>query len=77
MDDTVLNDRTKSVLNYASQLDDCLLNHTNLNDNLTICSDCKKNYEELNNFYDLHKIEKEFCMDIVDLVSLNFFMNLL
>lgn len=65
---TVLNGRTEHVINLGKQLDNCISKHKDYN--LTICTECKDNYKNLINYYNEQKIKEEFCMDVVDLVSL-------
>lgn len=67
---TVLNDKTKHVMKLGKLLDSCISNHINgTKHNSSLCADCKEDYMNLNNYYNTHKINKEFCMDVIDLVS--------
>lgn len=48
----------------------CVSNHKNGTEpNSTLCSDCKKDYEELIDYYNSQKLTNEFCMDVVDMVN--------
>ncbi|XP_050542886.1 osteopetrosis-associated transmembrane protein 1 [Daktulosphaira vitifoliae] len=67
---TELNDRTKEVIKLGKQFQACTVNHMNdTNLNGSICTFCKSDYQELNDFYNKHRKEKEFCMDVVDLIN--------
>lgn len=69
---TMLNSKTKHVMNLGKMLDTCISNHKNStqnNNNSELCTDCKQDYMNLNDYYNTHKINNEFCMDVVDLVS--------
>lgn len=59
-------------MDLGKVLDICITNNkNNTKHNSTICTDCRQDYTNLNNYYNTHKIKNEFCMDVVDLVSLN------
>lgn len=69
---TALNDKSKTVMRLGKLFDACVSNHMNgTTFNSSLCSDCQDDYLNLTNYYNTNKISKEFCMDIVDLVSLN------
>lgn len=69
---TVLNERTKHVICLEKSLDNCISDHTNGTEpNSTLCVDCKEFYQNLISYYNMHKVNNEFCMDVVDLVSYN------
>lgn len=67
MNGTFLNENSMELKKRGAHLNACITNHSKFNS--TICSDCKRNYDELINYYNSKKINYEFCMDIVDLVS--------
>lgn len=70
LNDTVLDGRAKEVMKRARFLKACISNHNNGTElNFTLCSDCKNDYDELTNYYNRQKINSEFCMDVIDLVS--------
>lgn len=71
LDGTVLNDKTKQVMRLGKLLDSCISNHSHnsTNQNSSLCVDCKEDYMNLNNYYNTHKINNEFCMDVVDLIN--------
>lgn len=76
LDGTVLNDKSKQVMRLGKMLDSCISNHlsNSTKQNSSLCADCKEDYMNLNNYYNAHKINNEFCMDVVDLVSSNEFV---
>lgn len=68
---TALNDKTKTLMRLGKLFDACISNHMNSTTlNSSLCSDCQDDYLNLTNYYNTNKISKEFCMDVVDLVSL-------
>jgi hypothetical protein len=68
---TAFNDKTKTVMRLGKLFDACVSNHMNgTTYNSSLCSDCQEDYLNLTNYYNINKISKEFCMDVVDLVSL-------
>lgn len=71
LDGTALNDKTKQVMRLGKMLDSCISNHSgnNTKHNSSLCIDCKEDYTNLNNYYNTHKINNEFCMDVVDLIN--------
>lgn len=67
-----LNGETQYIMGLGDILDSCVAKHINdTNHNSSLCTDCKDNYMTLNSYYITHKINNVFCMDVVDLVSLN------
>lgn len=70
---TLLNERSKELKNRTDDLNACITKHTQFNS--TPCSVCRKDYDNLINYYNSQKINNEFCMDIIDLVSLKSLLN--
>jgi len=71
LDGVVLNERTKQIIKREKLLEACMSNHRNDIKNNSFCFGCKSEYDDLNSFYNTHKIDYEFCMDVVDMVSLS------
>lgn len=68
---TVFNDKTRGVMIRGDNLDKCISKHINDTklSNTSLCADCKQYYVNLTNYYNKHKNDNTFCMDVVDLVS--------
>lgn len=65
-----INNRTKKIQNLEKSFSKCLLEF-----NSTYCDSCKQSYLDLTGTYDIEKSSEEFCMDIVDLVSFQYLIN--
>ncbi|XP_026822617.1 osteopetrosis-associated transmembrane protein 1-like [Rhopalosiphum maidis] len=68
---TVFNDKTKGVMIRGDNLDECISKHINDTQlsNSSLCADCKQYYINLTNYYNKHKNDNTFCMDVVDLIN--------
>lgn len=68
---TVFNDKTRGVMIRGDNLDECISKHINDTklSNTSLCADCKQYYLNLTNYYNKHKNDNTFCMDVVDLIN--------
>jgi len=70
-------DRTQKFIQQISSVMACIHTHKGGSGNSSVCSDCEKEYCDLNDLYnELKDLEDDaVCMDIVDSVSISSYRN--
>lgn len=71
---TDLNEHTKMIKHLENSLKEC---NDTIKNNSVACVECKLSYLNLTGYYNKIKNNEGFCMDIVDLVSICYLVNVI